>query len=84
MRLIDADALRREIDCCDFDSATDLLTICQQINEATTVDAVPVVRCRECKHSYEDISGLCCARGPCTDCIVPEDFFCSYGVRKEE
>lgn len=84
MRLIDADAIRREIDCCDFDSQTDKLTICQQISEAPTVDAVPVVRCRECKYSYESISGRCCTMGPCVDCIVPEDFFCSYGEREED
>lgn len=34
MRLIDAEALRQETDCCDFDSQTDKLTICQQISEA--------------------------------------------------
>lgn len=47
-------------------------------------DVAPVVRCRECKHSYDDISGLCCTMGPCVDCIVPEGFFCSYGERKED
>lgn len=83
-RLIDAEALRREIDCCDFDSQTDKLTICQQISEAPTVDAVPVVRCRECKYSYESISGRSCTMGPCVDCIVPEGFFCSYGEREED
>ena len=84
MRLIDADALRREIDCCDFDSQTDKLTICQQISEAPTADAVPVVRCRECKYSYESISGRFCSMGPCVDCFVPEYFFCSYGEREED
>ena len=54
------------------------------IAHAPTVDAVPVVRCRECKHSYESISGRCCTMGPCVDCIVPEDFFCSYGEREED
>lgn len=51
---------------------------------APTIDSVPVVRCRECKHSYESISGRCCTMGPCVDCIVPEDFFCSYGEREED
>lgn len=51
---------------------------------APTVDAVPVVRCRDCKYSYESIiSGRFCTMGPCVDCIVPEDFFCSYGEREE-
>lgn len=46
-------------------------------------DVAPVVRCKDCKHGYEDTGGLCCSYGPCVDCIVPEDFFCSYGERKD-
>lgn len=46
-------------------------------------DVVPVVRCKGCKHSWEDIGGLCCGYGPLVDCIVPEDFFCAYGKPKE-
>lgn len=44
---------------------------------ATTVDAVPVVRCKDCKHEFG---------GSCIICGFqnrkPEDF-CSYGERKE-
>ena len=47
-------------------------------------DVAPVVRCKGCKHSWEDISGLCCSYGVCVDLTVPDDFFCSYGERKEE
>lgn len=46
-------------------------------------DVAPVVRCKGCKHSWEDIGGLCCGYGPLVDCIVPEDFFCAYGKPKE-
>lgn len=45
-------------------------------------DVAPVVRCRDCKHSYEDLGGLYCSYGPCVDCVVPEDFFCQYGERR--
>lgn len=51
--------------------------------EAPAVDAVPVVRCRECMYSWEDLSGLCCSYGPCAECLVPPDFWCAYGKRKE-
>lgn len=51
---------------------------------APTVDAVPVVRCRECEHGYEGISGWFCSYGPCVDCEVPDSFFCSYGERRDE
>lgn len=53
------------------------------IENAPTVDAVVVTRCKGCKHSWEDIGGLCCGYGPLVDCIVPEDFFCAYGKPKE-
>lgn len=46
-------------------------------------DVVPVVRCRDCKHSYDDLVGLVCSHGVCVDCVVPPDFCCSYGERKE-
>lgn len=49
----------------------------------TAADAEPVVRCKECKHSYDYISGLCCTMGPCVDSIVPEDFSCSNGERED-
>lgn len=47
-----------------------------------TVDAAPVVRCKECKYSYTDLEGLCCTYGVCIDCIVPEDFYCANGERR--
>lgn len=52
--------------------------------EVPTIEAVPVVRCRDCKHSYDCPGGLICSYGVCVDCIVPPDFYCSYGERKEE
>ena len=47
-----------------------------------TVDAVPAVRCKECKYSYDDLDGLCCTYGVCIDSIVPEDFYCANGERR--
>lgn len=56
----------------------------KSVNKAPTVDAVPVVRCKDCEYSYESILSWTCTKGPCVDCIVPEDFFCQYGKRREE
>lgn len=53
------------------------------LTAAPAADVAPVVRCKGCKHSWEDIGGLCCGCGPLVDCIVPEDFFCAYGKPKE-
>ena len=65
------------------------------IEDAPTVDAVPVVRCRECKHHrdkneqeqqylVEDIL-ICTSQDATDDCwnAVWPDHFCSYGERKE-
>ena len=82
MRLIDADALMDE---ANSDGAYGYLDA-KQISEAPTVDAVPVVRCRECKHyDTADFDGniLCgCTLHSAMLDITP-DSFCSYGERKE-
>ena len=44
----------------------------------------PVVHCKDCKHSWEDIGGLCCSHGVCVDCTVPEDFFCAHWERRAD
>ena len=59
------------------------------IEKATTVDAVPVVRCENCKHlcvwNRKDIYAFC----PKTNIVFlpfeldTRTFFCSYGERKE-
>ena len=46
-------------------------------------DAVPVVRCKDCIHSYDDLCGLCCTCGPYVDCVVQPEFYCADGKRKE-
>lgn len=48
------------------------------------VDAVPVVRCKDCEYSYDEISYLCCSHGVCVDCEVPPNFYCAYGKRRAE
>ena len=47
-------------------------------------DLEPVVRCKDCKHSYDAIGGTFCSYGTCVDCIVDEDFFCKNGERRDE
>ena len=56
----------------------------QALASVPAADVAPVVRCKDCKYSYEDIDGLTCVYGPCVDCTVPEDFYCKYGGREEE
>lgn len=56
------------------------------LNNAPTVDAVPVVRCEHCKHSwFNGVSLWLCQRESNFYCpTVKADDFCSYGERKEE
>lgn len=49
--------------------------------KAPAADVAPVVRCRNCEHSDDDPGGLICSYGVCADCVVPPDFYCSYGAR---
>ena len=46
------------------------------------VDAVPVVRCKDCKWLYDEMDDYCCRshRGLARIC---ENSFCSYGERKD-
>lgn len=86
MRLIDADAVMgtvfNDVVLIDGEVKGAGLILAETVDGAATVDAVPVVRCKGCKHSYEDISGLCCSYGFWVDCTVPEDFFCANGEQK--
>lgn len=61
---------------CGFLTAVDL------VKNFSDADVEPVVRCRDCKYSYEDISGRCCSHGPCKDWVVLDDSFCSQGERR--
>ena len=90
MRLIDADRLSESIYDnvpAPYEDASWAKENClAEIEAAQTVDAVPVVRCRECKHyGTADFDGniLCgCTLHSAMVDITP-DSFCSYGERKE-
>ena len=84
-RLIDADTFRSNIDCCDIETYNDKITIIEQINEAPTVDAVEVVRCRDCKHWLKDVAGCTDFFGRCewANYMVGAVGYCVYGERKD-
>ena len=59
----------------------DLCDLKELLADVPTVDAVEVVRCRDCKHlMFSDLYGEC-KRGNLG--IVNPDDFCSYGERKD-
>ena len=51
------------------------------IEKAPAVDAVPVVRCKDCKHMEKDVVGrLCHVWGGYNG--MGDDGYCNYGERK--
>lgn len=86
VRLIDANALIEEIckDCnaikdglCEYDICASV----QWVSEAPTIDAVPVVRCKECDFIVEgNVYPVCACWGRNTD----YEGFCHMGERREE
>ena len=99
MRVIDADAMKRvyqEVLCshvacidCSFLMDDKYCRFETMLSEAPTINAIPVVRCRECKYHYWE-------QEPCHGksvhyCKLPhmrgvevfKEFFCYYGERKE-
>ena len=52
------------------------------LSMVSTIDAVPVVRCRECRHYKPEEYFSPCTLPQGLECAKPDDF-CSYGQRKE-
>ena len=80
MRLIDGDALMDE---ANSDGAYGYVDA-KQISDAPTIDAVPVVRCRECiqgEANDPDFYDLYYCHVGCG--WNKGDFYCAYGERKE-
>lgn len=92
MRLIDADKLVDMLYDNEFAALCPLDEVSGVVDACPTVDAVPVVRCKECKH-YRDygktsllINGKNVKAGWCKrrirydeECRMLPDDFCSYG-----
>ncbi len=102
MRLIDADRLNKPIyaeednitgsgmsydEICGYNDGIDIAW--NKIDQAPTIDAVPVVRCRECKHLNVVNRKELYAHCPKTNTVFlpfeldTREHFCSLGERKE-
>ena len=86
MGLIDANTLlrhKRKMSGADFGGEFwDEAVLTSDIKNAPSVDAVPVVRCKDCIYSYEEFGFIHCTFGPYGDCKVPSQFYCAEGKRK--
>ena len=92
-RLIDADALKTKAIRCEtfnlYDAPIFLKAVgTKEIDKAPTIDAVEIVRCKDCKHympqkksaHWENRASYC--NRIVTIKVRPNDF-CSYGERKD-
>ena len=96
-RLIDADALKAamietleqikanpKMDGQEMHIIAGIAMLGEMIDDSLTIDAVPVVRCRECKYACKSsvLPLVICGNGK--GLVDPRtDTFCSYGERKE-
>lgn len=91
MRLIDADALHTLLIKTKSIGELSAKKAIRYVEEAPTINAVPVIRCKDCKHYKKEIR---CVGGHYNGCgwwldegcesPVDEDAYCSYAERKEE
>ena len=93
MRLIDADALKTKAIKCEtfklYDAPVFLKAVStKEIDRTPTIDAVEVVRCKDCKHympqkkseHWENRANYC---NRLVRIKVRPNDFCSYGERKD-
>ena len=98
MRLIDADALMKAMYHRAFETDGDTMwqsgcwvryrAVEQTVREQPTVDAVPVVRCKDCKYygradKRRFYRGMDCLNKH-IDTIIPDKDYCSKAERRED
>jgi hypothetical protein len=78
VRLIDIDEFDYENIMCSQDQ---LHWLNRQVEKQPVVDAVPVVRCKDCRHNIEEteLYVICNV----LEGFMKKDDFCSYGERKD-
>ena len=88
MRTIDADALMKtvfnDVVLVDGEVKGVGLILAETVDNAPTIDAVPVVRCRECNHCDPENYHCDHPMGTAAPLRRKPDDFCSYGERKED
>ena len=91
MRLGDLDYAQKQLTIAEVECGKNFQTDCNHVrdflNALPTIDAVQVVRCKDCKHrvdwhedGYAEDAGMCIAT---INHLVAPNHFCSYGERKD-
>ena len=84
MRLIDADALAKFIDYGHLNNPNEKLysenDIREMIDMMPTIDAVPVIHCKDCKYNPKQmLVGCPLAGNPLRD----DNWYCAWGMREK-
>ena len=86
MRMIDANSAKEALECTLVGDAAALAQ--RVIDRMPTIEAVPVVRCRECKHGSSGVLDVNCYHPEYDLCegVTPHEpeFFCAYGEKRED
>ena len=83
MRLIDADVTTKTYTADLFDTLDDFERVNDILEYAPTVDAVSIVRCKDCKYHDEGENFIYCWALQ-MKCPNDSEFFCKYGKREEK
>lgn len=96
MRLIDADQFKEYITLDDDDlgvfktekqkqvTISIMEAIKKDIDEQPTIDAVEVVRCKNCKHWNTKLTKVFMCYCPMEDRWTGDDYYCASGERKDD
>lgn len=92
MRLIDADLpmeqmgklLDHHLMMGNFSADSAVIDCIEFLKTAPTIDAVPVVRCKDCKHARKLRGVWKCSDNYFNPRVVKGNGFCSSGKRKDE
>lgn len=83
-RLVDADELKLELKWLEIDKPV-YHDVMSTIDKMATVDAVEVVRCKDCVHRFKDGENIvfnCCELNH--NKVQADDWFCADGERRED
>ena len=86
--------LQGKVRLCEYDHIYSKMDFCGWIDDAPTIDAVPVIRCKDCKFWQAQEEGVVevpiCARPENKHdkhpfrFIIGKDGFCSYAERRSD
>ena len=84
MRLINANDIPWRLGCND-DGRTIVYARATDVDAMPTIDAVPVVRCKDCEYcENEECANPYIWMSDCAHLWTQPDDFCSYGERKDD